>query len=122
MANERYSENLVLKEMGVELGENDFGFVFPQGEADNFDKIEKRLKEMGGKPTICSLDDYDTVGTGRAKPEYIVTFNNDRNTIILVECKKSTKDHESMEKNMPQKYAVDGALFYAKHLKEDYTF
>lgn len=41
MANERYSENLVLEEMGVKLGENDFGFVFPQGETDNFDKIEK---------------------------------------------------------------------------------
>lgn len=121
MANERYSENLVLEEMGVKLGENDFGFVFPQGEADNFDKIEKRLKEMGGKPTVCSIDDYDTVGVGKAKPEYIVTFNKDKNTIILVECKKSIKDHESSEKNMPQKYAVDGALFYAKHLKDDYN-
>ena len=121
MANERYSENLVLKEMGVDLGENDFGFVFPQGEADNFDKIEKCLKEMGGKPAICSLDDYETVGSGRAKPEYIVTFNKDKNTIILVECKKSIKEHESNEKNMPQKYAVDGALFYAKHLKDDYN-
>ena len=121
MANERYSENLVLKEMGVDLGENDFGFVFPQGEVDNFDKIEKCLKEMGGKPAICSLDDYETVGSGRAKPEYIVTFNKDKNTIILVECKKSIKEHESSEKNMPQKYAVDGALFYAKHLKDDYN-
>ena len=121
MANERYSESLVLKEMCVDLGENDFGFVFPQGESDNFDKIEKCLKEMGGKPAFCSLDDYDTVGPGKAKPEYIVTFNKDKNTIILVECKKSIKEHESLEKNMPQKYAVDGALFYAKHLKDDYN-
>lgn len=121
MANERYSESLVLKEMGADLGENDFGFVFPQGEAVNFDKIEKCLKEMGGKPAFCSLEDYDTVGPGKAKPEYIVTFNKDKNTIILVECKKSIKEHESSEKNMPQKYAVDGALFYAKHLKDDYN-
>ena len=34
--------------MGVDLGENDFGFVFPQGETDNFDKIEKCLKERKG--------------------------------------------------------------------------
>ena len=121
MANERYSESLVLKEMCVDLGENDFGFVFPQGESDNFDKIEKCLKEMGGKPAFCPLDDFDTVGPGKAKPEYIVTFNKDKNTIILVECKKSIKEHESLEKNMPQKYAVDGALFYAKHLKDDYN-
>lgn len=121
MANERYSENLVLEEMGVKLGENDFGYVFPQGEAENFDKIEEKLKEMGGKPVICELNDYETTGTGRAKPEYIVTFNEDKNTILLVECKKSLKDHESERKDMPQKYAVDGALFYAKHLKDDYN-
>ena len=121
MSNERYSESLVLKEMSVDLGENDFGFVFPQGESDNFYKIEKCLKEMGGKPVFCPLDDYDTVGPGKAKPEYIVTFNKDKDTIILVECKKSIKEHESLEKNMPQKYAVDGALFYAKHLKDDYN-
>ena len=121
MANERYSENLVLKEMGVDLGENEFGFVFPQGEADNFDKIEKCLKEMGGKPAICPINDYSTIGVGKEKPEYIVTFNKDKNTIVLVECKRSIKEHESAERNMPQKYAVDGALFYAKHLKEDYN-
>ena len=43
-------------------------------------EIEKCLKEMGGKPAVCSLDDYETVGSGRAKPEYIVTFNKDKNT------------------------------------------
>ena len=121
MANERYSENLVLEEMGVKLGKNDFGYVFPQGEAENFDKIEEKLKEMGGKPALCELDDYSTTGTGRAKPEYIVTFNEDKNTILIVECKKSLKDHVSEKKDMPQKYAVDGALFYAKHLKDDYN-
>lgn len=121
MANERYSETLVLKEMCVDLGKNDFGFVFPQGETDNFGKIEKCLKEMGGKPAVCSIDDFETVGCGKAKPEYIVTFNEYKDTIILVECKKSINQHESNEKNMPQKYAVDGALFYAKHLKDDYN-
>lgn len=122
MANERYSENLVLEEMGVKLGRNEeFGYVFPQGETGNFEDIEKRLREMGGKPAICELNDMITTGSGKAKPEYIVTFDNDKNTILLVECKKSLKDHESINKDMPQKYAVDGALFYAKHLKDDYN-
>ena len=122
MANERYSENLVLEEMGVRLGRNEeFGYVFPQGETGNFEDIEKRLREMGGKPAVCSLSDMVTTGSGKAKPEYIVTFDNDKKTILLVECKKSLKDHESINKDMPQKYAVDGALFYAKHLKDDYN-
>ena len=46
MANERYSENLVLESMDVTLGENDFGYVFPQGETGNFGEIEKLLKEI----------------------------------------------------------------------------
>lgn len=121
MANEKYTENLVLESMDVTLGENDFGYVFPQGETGNFGEIEKLLKEMGGKPSLCELDDMSTTGSGKAQPEYIVTFNNDKNTILLVECKKSLKNHESVNKNMPQKYAVDGALFYAKHLKEKYN-
>jgi len=50
-----------------------------------------------------------------------VTFNEDKNTILLIECKKSVKQHESEKHNMPKKYAVDGALFYAKHLKDDYN-
>ena len=121
MSNERYSENLVLESMDVKLGKNSFGYVFPQGETGNFDEIDKLLKDMGGKPAVCELSDMSTTGTGKAKPEYIVTFDSDKNTILLVECKKSTKDHESINKNMPSKYAVDGALFYAKHLKDEYN-
>lgn len=121
MANERYTENLVLETMGVSLGKNDFGYVFPQGETGNFDGIEKRLRQMGAKPDISKLNDMTIIGAGKAKPEYIVTFDNDKNTILLVECKKQVQYHESQNKDMPKKYAVDGALFYAKHLKGDYN-
>lgn len=122
MANERYSENLVLEEMGVALGKNDnFGCVFPQGETGNYEEIENKLRKMGGKPAFCELDDMTTTGPGKAKPEYIITFDNDKSTILIVECKRNLKDHESHNKNMPQKYAVDGVLFYAKHMKDDYN-
>ena len=121
MASERYSENLVLDEMGIKLGKNDFGCVFPQGETENFDKIENKLKQMGGKPTNCEIDDYTKSGSGKAKPEYIITFNEDKKTVLVVEWKKLLKYHESEKKNMPQKYAVDGVLYYAKHLKDEYN-
>ncbi|MCM1306397.1 MAG: N-6 DNA methylase [Bacteroides sp.] len=121
MSNERYSENLVLEEMGVHLGKNDFGYVFPQGETGNYGEIEKCLRKMGGKPSVCKLDDMLTVGLGKAKPEYIITFNDDKNTILLVECKRNLKDHKSRNLDMPQKYSVDGVLFYAKHFKDIYN-
>lgn len=122
---ERYTEGIFLVESGCSIGENDFGTVFPQGDVTGYDTIDRRLKQMGGKPDVCDIDNYDSGGggkrLGKAQPEFIVTFNEDKNTILLVECKKSTKDHESEKHNMPKKYAVDGALFYAKYLKEDYN-
>jgi type I restriction-modification system DNA methylase subunit len=121
MANEQYSEQLVEIEMKIKKGENPFGFVFPQGDIQGIGKIENLLKKAGGKPDWCELSDFSKGGNGKAKPEYIVTFNNDTNTILVVECKRSVKDHSSEERNKPRKFAVDGALYYAKFLKEAYN-
>jgi 16S rRNA G966 N2-methylase RsmD len=121
MANEQYSEQLVEIEMKIRKGENPFGFVFPQGDIQGIEKIENLLKKAGGKPDLCELSDFSKGGNGKAKPEYIVTFNNDTNTILVVECKRSVKNHSSEELNKPKKFAVDGALYYAKFLKEAYN-
>jgi type I restriction-modification system DNA methylase subunit len=121
MANEQYSEQLVEIEMKIRKGENSFGFVFPQGDIQGIEKIENLLKKAGGKPDLCELSDFSKGGNGKAKPEYVITFNNDTNTILVVECKRSVKDHSSEELNKPKKFAVDGALYYAKFLKEEYN-
>ena len=121
MANEAYSEQLVETEMNIRKGENHFGYVYPQGDIQGIAKIENLLKEAGGKPDICDLSDFSKGGNGKAKPEYIVTFNNDSNTILVIECKKSIKQHSSEQINKPKKYAVDGALYYAKFLKSKYN-
>ena len=121
MANESYSEQLVEVEMKVRKGENSFGFVFPQGDIQGIEKIENLLKKAGGKPDLCELPDFSKGGNGKAKPEYIVTFNNDTHTILVVECKRSATQHSSEELNKPKKFAVDGALYYAKFLKEEYN-
>nr|WP_297211965.1 N-6 DNA methylase [uncultured Flavonifractor sp.] len=51
----------------------------------------------------------------------MITFKDDVTTIIVVECKKSVAKHETIERDHPKDYAVDGALYYAKFLKEDYN-
>lgn len=118
---EQYTESMTLQGMKCVLGENDFGFVYPQGDVSDVAKAERLLQRAGGKPKECALDDYTRGGSGKAKPEYIITFKDDINTIIVVECKKSVKKHESEDRDHPKDYAVDGALYYAKFLKAEYT-
>lgn len=117
MAIEQYTESIALQEMRCNIGKNPFGYVFPQGDVEAIDKIEKLLKAAGGKPKECPLNDYHTCGLGKAKPEYIITFNDDTSTIIVVECKRLISKHKSKDLTKPKDYAIDGVLYYAKYLK-----
>ena len=121
MAIEQFTENLTLSEMKSVLGKNSFGHVFPQGDVSKIGKIEKLLKKAGGKPVNCAMSDFSQGGAGKAKPEYIITFDDDIHTIIVVECKKSVSKHSSENLDHPRDYSVDGALYYAKYLKEEYN-
>ncbi len=121
MAIEQYTESLTMQEMKCVLGKNDFGYVFPQGDISDVDKIERLLKKAGGKPKDCALNDYSLGGNGKAKPEYVITFNDDISTIIIIECKNSVKKHVSEKCDHPRDYAVDGVLYYSKFLKEEYN-
>lgn len=119
---EQYTEELTKALMGFNLGENDFGHVYPQGSVTGISKIETALKKAGGKPVSCELNDYSLGGNGNAKPEFIITFKEDINIILIIECKNKTAQHETKEVyNKPRKCAVDGALYYAKFLKDDYN-
>ncbi len=121
MAIEQYTESLLLKEMKCTIGKNDFGYMFPQGDVSSVDKIEGLLRAAGGKPKECELTDFSQGGKGKAKPEYIITFYDDLHTLIVIECKNSVKKHCSPEKNRPGSFAVDGVLYYAKFLKQEYN-
>lgn len=118
---ERLTEELFLKESRIQIGENPFGFVYEQGDVSNVASIKSCLQKAGGKPKDCELDDYNHGGIGKAKPEFIITFYEDLNLIIVVECKSSVKKHTSERLNHPKEYAVDGVLYYAKFLKEEFN-
>lgn len=115
---EKYTEKLTEQEMRIlQYGENPFGYVYVQGELTPNSDINPALKTAGGKPKECNLFDYTRRGSGRAKPEYVITLKHDLQTIIVVECKNSSRKHRSPELNRPKDYALDGALYYAKYLK-----
>jgi len=121
MAIEQYTEDLTLKEMKCKLGDNGWGFVYPQGDVGDAHKITELLKKAGGKPKQISLDDFSESSSGKAKPEFIITLANDPNTIVVVECKRSAKKHRSPHLDCPNDFAVDGVLYYAKYLKEGFN-
>lgn len=116
---EKYTEKLTEKEMKIiDYGENDFGFVYVQGEITPNSDINQALNKAGGKPKLCELADYVTHGNGRGKPEYVITLKHDFNTIIVIECKNVASKHRSNLLDHPKDYAVDGVLYYAKYLKD----
>ena len=59
-------------------------------------------------------------GNGKGYPEFIITFQNYPELIIVVECKADILEHESKGVNKYDDYAVDGALLYSSFLSKEY--
>ena len=106
MANERKTETLtrnLLKKCGYY---NDSNVMVEEQISDN-PIIKDCLKKASKR------------GSGSGKPEFIVQFLNE-GILLVIECKASTKYHESLEKNKYADYAVDGALLYGKYLSKEF--
>ena len=59
-------------------------------------------------------------GSGVGKPEFIISFKDEPNLIIIIECKSNTSKHESKTRDSYAGYAVDGALLYSSFLSKSY--
>lgn len=60
--------------------------------------------------------------TGKiGSPEFIITFPAMPDDIIVVECKASTKFHQSPDGENPASFAVDGALHYSAFLSKQFN-
>ena len=108
MANERKTENLVrdlLREQGYNDNEN---IIIEEQQSDNprIDKLLNKASKSGG---------------GKGYPEFIVSFKDKPNNLIVIECKADTKYHVSKTKKKYKDYAVDGVLLYANYLKDSFN-
>lgn len=119
--NEQFAESLTRRLMQFEAGQNDGFYVYPQSVDKSLVAIKECLDKAGGKPKDCILSEFPTNTKGTAKPEYIITFDKNSNTILVIECKRNKKDHISEDLSHPQKYAVDGVLYYTKYLKDEFN-
>lgn len=61
------------------------------------------------------------LGGGKGKPEFIITFHDMPDLLIVIECKADSKKHESKERNRFSEYAVDGVLLYSSYLSKEYS-
>lgn len=118
MANEKYTENLILNAFEAKLGKNEDFYLFMQGVDKEFQILTQAFKEAGGKPEICELKDFSKGGNGIAQPDFIAIFDNDKDTVFICECKKGINFHQSPNLNKPKSYALDGVMYYAKFLQK----
>ena len=81
------------------------------------------LEEQSSKnPRITKLLKHASKqGDGIGKPEFIISLHEEKNLLIIVECKADILKHESKNREEFANYAVDGVLLYSSYLSKEYN-
>lgn len=103
--NEKYTEDIVRTHF-----KNDSLFlkVNFEEQISSIPKIDKLLKNASKR------------GSGKGKPEFIISVEDEKELIIVVECKADILKHESENRKKYADYAVDGVLLYASFLSKEF--
>lgn len=107
MGNERITENIVRKHFDQDPLVKASKITIEEQKSAN-PRIEKLLKNAS------------KTGQGLGKPEFIVTFHDIPDLLLIVECKADEKKHESQKRDNPKDYAVDGVLLYSSYLSKEF--
>lgn len=103
MANEKKTERIVYTHF-----EQFKDVIHIEEQASDNIKIDKLLKNASKK------------GTGKGRPEFLITYNKNADLLIVIECKAEITKHESPNKDKYADFAVDGVLLYASYLSKDF--
>ena len=103
MINEKKTERIVYNHF-----EQDSSIVHIEEQASDIPKIDKLLKSASKK------------GSGKGRPEFIITYHKNADLLIVIECKAEVTKHESPNRDRFVDYAVDGVLLYASYLSKDF--
>lgn len=103
MTNERKTEHIVRSHF-----EQYKNLVEIEEQASDIPKIDKLLKNASKK------------GGGKGKPEFLITFKNYPNLLVVIECKADISRHESRNRDKFSDYAVDGVLLYSSYLSKEF--
>nr|WP_253308030.1 N-6 DNA methylase [Rickettsia endosymbiont of Ceutorhynchus assimilis] len=108
MLNERITENIV-RNLFREKGYYDDQNILVEEQKSQNPQINKLLQNASKS------------GDGVGKPEFIISFKNNPDNLILIECKATTIYHESKDRTKYKDYAVDGVLLYASYLSKEFN-
>lgn len=107
---ERITENLVRDKLRA----------IDYNKPDNGITVEEQKSEIAKVKTLLSKSSKNANGNA-GYPEFIISNRKDAAFIIVFECKPDVRKHESLTRDKPVDFAVDGVLHYAKHLAKHYT-
>lgn len=103
MANERKTENIVRTHFEIFKD-----IIHIEEQSSDNDKINKLLKSASKK------------GSGKGRPEFLISFLGNSELLIVIECKADNAKHESLNKDKFSEFAVDGVLLYSSYLSTDF--
>jgi methylase of polypeptide subunit release factors len=103
MANERKTEIIVRNHFNKFLS----SIEMEEQKSDNA-KIDKLLKSASKK------------GSGRGYPEFLISYKENSDLLIVIECKADVTKHESKSRDKYSDYAVDGVLLYSSYLSKSF--
>ncbi len=103
--NERETENIVRQHFQKDKL---FSNITLEEQSSNSPRITKLLKNASKK------------GSGVGKPEFIISIDDERDLLIVVECKADILKHESKNRDKYTDYAIDGVLLYSSYLSKEY--
>lgn len=105
--NERITENLVREHFSKDKLYKLNKVIIEEQKSIN-PRIIKRLKTASKK------------GTGSGFPEFIISFSDEPNLLIVVECKADVTKHKSKTGDKFAEYSIDGALLYSSYLSKEF--
>ncbi len=103
MANEKKTERIVYTHF-----EQSNDIIHIEEQSSDISKIDKLLKSASKK------------GSGKGRPEFIITYKKNADLLIVIECKADITKHESANRDKFADFAVDGVLLYASYLSKDF--
>ena len=79
-------------------------------------------EQSSNNPRITKLlKNASKTGNGIGKPEFLISVKDERDLLIIVECKADILKHESKDRDQFRDYAVDGVLLYSSYLSKEFN-